>query len=83
MNDDGEMTSDEPFGTFYYAKAPKREEATVFNIGLGDIVENLEIFPPVELKTIAVVGVFALLRRETRRWRVCGFQDRKKKAGRK
>lgn len=57
VNDDGKMTSDEPFGTFYYPKAPKREEATVFNISLGDIIENLEIFPPVELKTITVAGV--------------------------
>jgi hypothetical protein len=57
VNNDGEMTSTEPFGTFYYPKASKREEATVFNIGLGDIVENLEIYPPIELKTITVAGV--------------------------
>ena len=57
VNDDGEMTSSEPFGTFYYPKALKREEATVFNIGLGDNVESLEIYPPIELKTITVEGV--------------------------
>jgi len=57
VNDDGKMTSNEPFGTFYYPKAPKREEATVFNIGLGETVENLEIYPPIELKTITVEGV--------------------------
>ena len=57
VNDDGKMTSNEPFGTFYYPKALKREEATVFNIGLGDIVEDLEIYPPIELKTITVEGV--------------------------
>jgi len=57
VNDDGKMTSDEPFGTFYYPKAGKREEATVFNIGLGDFIENLEIFPPIGLKTITVTGV--------------------------
>jgi hypothetical protein len=57
VNDDGKMDSSEPFGTFYYPKALKREEATVFNIGLGDIVENLEIYPPIELKTITVEGV--------------------------
>ena len=51
------MTSSEPFGTFYYPKARKREEATVFNIGLGDIVENLQIYPPIELKTITIEGV--------------------------
>jgi len=57
VNDDGEMTSDEPFGTFYYPKAAKREDATVLNIGLGDIIENLEIFPRIDLKTITVTGV--------------------------
>ncbi|HEX7333945.1 MAG TPA: hypothetical protein VF290_20745 [Pyrinomonadaceae bacterium] len=57
VNNDGKMTSSEPFGTFYYPKARKREDATVFNIGIGDIVENLEIYPPIELKTITVEGV--------------------------
>ena len=57
VNDDGEMTSTEPFGKFYYPKALKREEASVFNINLGDIIENLEIYPPIELKTITVEGV--------------------------
>ena len=57
VNDDGKMTSSEPFGTFYYPKVRKREEATVFNIGLGDFVENVDIHPPIELKTITVEGV--------------------------
>ena len=57
VNEDGEMTSTEPFGKFYYPKALKREEATVFNINLGDIIENVEIYPPIELKTITVEGV--------------------------
>ena len=51
------MTSEEPFRTFYYPKVSKREEATVFNIGIGDIVENLEIYPPIEVKTVTVEGV--------------------------
>ena len=57
VNDDGKMTSTEPFGTFYYPNAAKREEATVFNIGLGDTIENLEIYPHIELNTITVEGV--------------------------
>ena len=57
VNDDGKMTSSEPFGAFYYPNALKREEATVFNIGLGEIVENLEIYPHIELKTIMIQGV--------------------------
>ena len=58
VNDDGKMTSSEPFGTLYYPKTSKREEATVFNLVLGDMIENLEIYPPIELKTITVEGVF-------------------------
>lgn len=58
VNKDGKMTSSEPFGTFYYPTALKREEATVFNINLGDIFEKLEIYPPIVLKTITVEGVW-------------------------
>ena len=57
VNEDGKMTSTEPFGTFYYPKVLKREEAIVFHIDPGEIVENLEIYPPIELKTITVKGV--------------------------
>ena len=57
VNKDGKMTSSEPFGAFYYPKVPKREEATVFNIDIGDIVQNLEIYPPMEVKTVTVEGV--------------------------
>jgi hypothetical protein len=57
VNDDGKITSSEPFGTFYYPKVTKREEATVFNIGLGDIVENLEIYPPIARETVTIEGL--------------------------
>ena len=57
VNDDGKITATEPFGTFYYPKVTKREEATVFNIGLGDIVDNLEIYPPIEKETVTIEGV--------------------------
>jgi hypothetical protein len=57
VNDDGKKTSSEPFGTFYFPKVLKREEATVFNITIGDIIENVDIYPPMELKTITVAGV--------------------------
>lgn len=57
VNDDGKIASSEPFGTFYYPKVTKREEATVFNIGLGDIVENLEIYPPIARETVTIEGV--------------------------
>lgn len=58
VNKDGKMTSSEPFGAFYYPKVREREEGSVFNIDRGDIVDNLEIYPPMELKTITVEGVF-------------------------
>jgi len=58
VNDDGKKTSSEPFGRFYYPKAAKLEDATVFNIGVGDRVENLDIYPTIELKTVTVEGVF-------------------------
>lgn len=57
VNDDGKVTSSEPFGTFYYPTTTKREDATVFHIGLGDFIENLQIYPPVTAETITVEGV--------------------------
>ena len=57
VNDDGKKTSTEPFGTFYYPNAVKREEAAVFNINIGERVEDLEIYPTIEMKTITVEGV--------------------------
>jgi hypothetical protein len=58
VNNDGKVTSSEPFGAFYYPNVKKREEATVFQIGLGEVVENLQIFAPVTAETITVKGVF-------------------------
>jgi len=58
LNDDGEVTSDEPFGALYYPNVKKREDATVFHIGIGDFVENLEIHPTVTAETVTVEGVF-------------------------
>jgi hypothetical protein len=58
VNDEGKKTSTEPFGTFYYPNAVKREEATVFNIGVGDFIEDVEIYPAIEVKTVTVEGVF-------------------------
>ncbi len=57
VNKDGEITSRQPFGTFYHPKAAKPEDATVFNIAVGDIVENVEIRPTIEAETVTVEGV--------------------------
>jgi hypothetical protein len=57
VNDDGKISSLEPFGTFYYPNVTKRADATVIHIGLGDFIENLQILPPVTAETITVEGV--------------------------
>jgi hypothetical protein len=58
VNDDGKVTSNEPFGTFYYPNVPRREDATVFQIGLGEFVEDIQIYAPVTAATVTVEGVF-------------------------
>ena len=58
LNDDGEVSGDEPFTTFYYPNVSKREEATVFHIGAGDFVEDLQVFVPKMVETVTVEGVF-------------------------
>lgn len=58
INDDGKVSSTEPFATFYYPNVTKREEATVFHIGLGEFIENLQIYPPITAETITVEGIF-------------------------
>jgi hypothetical protein len=58
VNDDNEVTSNHPFGAFYYPNVTKREEATVFHIGRGEFIENLEIFPTISAETITAEGVF-------------------------
>lgn len=57
VNDDGEVSSSEPFGAFYYPNVTKREEATVFHIAAGDFVEDLQIYPPASAETIRVEGL--------------------------
>ncbi len=56
VNNDGEVTSNEPFGTFYYPNVAKREEATVFQIAAGEFVEDLQIYAPVAAEIITVEG---------------------------
>jgi hypothetical protein len=57
VNDDGEVSSNEPFGTFYYPNVLKREEATVFEIGLGNFIEDLQIYAPIAAEIVVVEGV--------------------------
>jgi hypothetical protein len=56
INDDGEISANEPFGTFYYPNVTKREEAKVFKIGAGQQVKNLKINAPTTVETVTISG---------------------------
>ena len=58
INEEGKISSSEPFGTFYYPNVYEREKATVFTIGAGDFLENVDIHVPEMKETITVEGVF-------------------------
>lgn len=47
-----------PFNTFFHPNAARREEATVFHFGVGDTVENLQVYVPRMEETVTVEGVF-------------------------
>ena len=57
VNDDGEVTSSEPFKAFYYPNVARREEATVINIGAGEFVEDIRIYAPVTAETVTAEGL--------------------------
>ena len=56
VNDDGEISSDEPFGTFYYPNVTKREDAAVIQIGAGDFRDDIIITAPNTAETITISG---------------------------
>lgn len=57
VNDDGQVSSSEPFGTLYHPNAAKREDATVFEIGVGDMLENVQVRVPKVAEVVTVEGV--------------------------
>ena len=57
VNKEGKVTSSEPFGTFYHPNASRREDATVFQIGPGDFVENVQVYVPKMEETVTVEGL--------------------------
>jgi hypothetical protein len=57
VNDDGKISSSEPFRTFYYPNVFERDRAAVFTIGPGDKVEGLNIYVPQMEETIRIEGV--------------------------
>lgn len=58
INDDGKISSSEPFETFYYPNVAQREKATVITIGAGETLESLDIYVPKVEETIKIEGVF-------------------------
>lgn len=58
VNEDGKITSSEPFGKFYYPNVAERERAAVITVGPGDRVTGLDIHPPAAIETITVEGRF-------------------------
>lgn len=56
VNNDGKITSDEPFGTFYYPNVTKREDAAEITINAGDFRDDLVITAPQTAETITISG---------------------------
>jgi hypothetical protein len=57
INDDGKISSDEPFTTFYYPNTFEREKAGVIAIGAGNIQEDMNIYVPKMEEVITVEGI--------------------------
>jgi len=58
INDDGKISTDEPFPTFYYPNVLEREKAAVLTIGEGETIAGLNVRAPSMEETITVIGVF-------------------------
>ncbi len=57
VNDDGKITAEEPFGTFYYPNTTKIENAAKITIGAGDFFSDFVITAPDSFETITISGV--------------------------
>jgi protocatechuate 3,4-dioxygenase beta subunit len=56
INEEGKITSNEPFGTFYYPNTTNRAEAAEITIGAGDFREDLIINAPQTAETVTISG---------------------------
>lgn len=56
INEDGEITANQPFKTFYYPNSAKRETAQIFTIEAGKQIEGLVIKPVPKVETILISG---------------------------
>lgn len=57
INDDGKISSSEPFKSFYYPNVLEREKATVIAIGEGVMLEGINIYVHQAEETITVEGM--------------------------
>lgn len=57
VNDDGKITAEEPFGTFYYPNTSRIEDAAKITIGAGDFFNDLVITAPTTAETITISGI--------------------------
>jgi hypothetical protein len=60
-NNDGKVSSREPFGRLFYPNVPERERAAVIAIGPGETINDLNIVVPKLNETITVEGVLRYL----------------------
>jgi uncharacterized GH25 family protein len=58
INEEGKISSKEPFKTFYYPNVFAREKATVINIGAGDHLAGFNIYAPRMEEIITIEGRF-------------------------
>ncbi|HEV2799739.1 MAG TPA: carboxypeptidase regulatory-like domain-containing protein [Pyrinomonadaceae bacterium] len=56
VNDDGKISSSEPFKTFYYPNVFALEKATVVEIGAGDHLDGFNIYVPRLEETVMIQG---------------------------
>jgi hypothetical protein len=56
VNKDGDVSSDEPFGTFYYPNKINREEAKEITIRADEHIKDLVITAPTTAETITISG---------------------------
>jgi hypothetical protein len=60
INEDGKVTSDQPFGKFYYPAAKRREDASEITISPGIFLDDLIITAPETAETITISGYVML-----------------------
>lgn len=56
VNEEGKVTSDQPFETFYYPSTKRREDAAQFVVGPGEFRDDLILNPAETAKTVTLTG---------------------------